>query len=129
MTQATKRALLIGGVSTVKGRIKLAGPSIVAVCDEFEPILQAEGYLANAPFDTVSLVFRFGEAEDLDPEIDKINKRHNELPVAISFSMEELSAMDQVNLTEKFRASVIEVLCDVAANFDLPYEFLDQMRR
>lgn len=129
MTQVTKRALLIGGVAAVKGRVLHSGPAMVAVCNEFEPILQANGFLTGAPFDSVSMIFRFGESENWDPEIGRINKRHRELPVSIWFSMEELSGMDLSSLTEKFRIATIETLCDVAANFDLPFEFLDEMRR
>jgi hypothetical protein len=36
--------------------------------------------------------------------------------------------MGAVELQQAFRKLLIEVLCDVAANFDLPYAFLDAMR-
>jgi len=123
-----KRILLIGGVYRVPGNLKCAGPLMAEVCDEFEPELSRNDYVKNAPFDTVSLIFRFGEGDEFDPEIGKIDKRHSELPVAIAFSLARLKGMDRAKLRDEFRMATLEVLCDVAANFDLPFEFLDRMR-
>jgi hypothetical protein len=123
-----KRRLLIGGVYQKTGRLKLASPLMVEICDEFEPFLKDNGYLSTAPFETVSLIYRFGEADIFDPDISNVNKAHSELPVAIAFNLERLKPMDRQQLRDEFRTATIEVLCDVAANFDLPYEFLDEMR-
>jgi len=118
----------MGGAFRVPGNLKNAGPLMVEICDEFEPELSRNGYVKNAPFDTVSLIFRFGEADEFNPEIGKVDKRHDELPVAIAFNLARLKAMDRATLRAEFRRATLEVLCDVAANFDLPFEFLDKMR-
>ncbi len=123
-----KRKLLIGGVYQQPGRLKLASPLMVEICDEFEPQLREHRYLDSAPFETVSLIYRFGELDAFDPEIGNVNKTHSELPVAITFDVERLKGMDRQQLRDEFRLATIEVLCDVAANYDLPYEFLDAMR-
>jgi hypothetical protein len=36
--------------------------------------------------------------------------------------------MSEDDLRRAFRLVFIEVMCDVAANYDLPYEFLDALR-
>lgn len=124
----SKRILLIGGVQLLPGRLRNAGPSMAGVCDELEPQLRNHGYIANAPFETVSLIFRFGSQDRFDPVIGAIDKRHHELPVAITFDLKRLVPLHRQELQSEFRRATIEVLCDVAANFDLPFEFLDVMR-
>lgn len=123
-----KRRLLIGGVYQKPGRLKPASPLMVEICDEFEPHLRENKYVDSAPFETVSLIYRFGEEDAFDPEIGNVNKTHSELPVAITFDLERLKGMDRQQLRDEFRLATIEVLCDVAANYDLPFEFLDEMR-
>lgn len=123
-----KRTLLVGGVYLIPGRLKHASPLMVEICDEFDPELLQHEYVKDAPFDTVSLIFRFGEEDVFDPDIGDINNRHSELPVAIMFNLERLKDLDRSLLREEFRTATLEVLCDVAANFDLPFEFLDRMR-
>jgi hypothetical protein len=72
---------------------------------------------------------RYGEQDNLNPEIGQIEARGSVLPVAVELKASRLQSMDAVSLAEEFRTVMIEVLCDVAANFDLPFEFLDAMRR
>ena len=123
-----KRQLLIGGVYQQPGKLRLAGPLMLEICNELEPQLQRNNYVDPAPFKVVSLIFRFGKEDCFDPEIGKINKAHDELPVAITFDVGRLKTMGREKLLHEFRLATIEVLCDVAANYDLPYAFLDEMR-
>jgi hypothetical protein len=50
------------------------------------------------------------------------------LPVTIQLDFKRLQSLDRDQLTDQFRLAMIEVLCDVAANFDLPCRFLDDLR-
>ena len=125
---AEKRRLLIGGVYQQPGRLKFANPLMVEICDEFEPHLRDHKYLESAPFSTVSLIYRFGGEDAFDPEIGNVSKAHSELPVAITFNIQRLKEMDRQQLRDEFRLATIEVLCDVAANYELPFDFLDEMR-
>ncbi len=127
MTEA--RNLVVGAVSLIKCRIKNDGQAALAARNEIEPALETNGYLKSAPFRTVSLIFRYGERDNLNPEIGEVEVRRSMLPVAVELSARRLEKLDAAALKEEFRAVMIEVLCDVAANFDLPFEFLDAMRR
>lgn len=124
-----RRSLLVGGVSLVPGRLKFGGKAILMARNEIESKLVEFGYLKKAPFETVSLVIRYGDRENLNPEFNEIDSKNSELPVAVVLNMEQLKLLSMEQLAEKFRITIIEVLCDVAANFDLPYQFLDDMRR
>lgn len=124
-----KRNLPIGGVGLIPGTLKNAGPCLSAVCDELEPHLERNEFLANAPFKTVSLIFRFGSRDNLDTQIKPINSRFNELPAAIEFDLYRLKQLQMHELLCEFRQTAIEALIDISANLDLPFEFLNKMQQ
>jgi hypothetical protein len=123
-----KRRLLIGGVYSVPGNLRFAGQKMEEVCNDFEPHLVKNGFLASAPFTTISLIFRLGDVDNFDPEIGRIDRKHSELPVAISIDVRRLKKMAPSELKIEFARLTLEVLCDIAANYDLPYQFLDVLR-
>ncbi|MBN8241246.1 immunity protein 39 [Marinobacter hydrocarbonoclasticus] len=123
-----KRSLLIGGVALGKGRLKNSGAAVMQARNEMEQHLVDNSYLETAPFKTINMIFRYGDKDDWDPEIGNIDTRNGELPVAIEFDVSKLKTMNVEEMKSWFRLSLIEVLCDIAANYDLPYEFLDKLR-
>lgn len=126
---AEVRNLVVGAVSLIKCRVKNDGQAALAARNEIEPALEAHGYLNNAPFRTVSLIIRYGERDNLNPEIGEVDGQRFVLPVSVELSAHRIEKLNIETLTEEYRSVMIEVLCDVAANFDLPFEFLDAMRR
>ncbi|EKZ97724.1 hypothetical protein D769_18758 [Cupriavidus sp. HMR-1] len=124
----TERALLVGAVSLVKHRFRGEGQMVLAVRDEIDAAMKQNGFLTGAPFKTVSVIIRYADQDNMRTEIGRINQRNGIIPVAVQVNITRLSAMGAVELQQAFRKLLIEVLCDVAANFDLPYAFLDAMR-
>lgn len=123
------RNLVVGAVALVKCRLKGDGQAALRARNELEPALQKNGFLDTAPFQTISLILRYGERDNLNPEIGDVDVRRGVLPVAVELDAKRLQGVDKEALAEEFRTVMIEVLCDVAANFDLPFQFLDAMRR
>ena len=115
-----QRILLIGGVSLIKGRVREAGPAMQEICNELEPILKQAGFIDNAPFNTVSLIIRFGEKTDLTPDYEPINKRHSELPIAVEMELSELRLASREVVKNAFMQATIEVLIDIAKKYQLP---------
>jgi hypothetical protein len=125
---ASHRNLLVGAVALTKGRLPGSGQAILAARNSIEQALVQHKFLAGAPFRTVSLILRYGDKDDLNPEFGALDTRNQELPVAVEMSLARLKTLSPSQLEREFRAAIIEVLCDVAANYDLPFEFLDAMR-
>ena len=121
-----QKQLLIGGVGLVRGRVRDAGPVMVEICDELEPHLNEIGFTDSAPFRTVSLILRFGEKEDLSPEYSRIDRRHQELPVAVELPMEVLRKAKRDELKQLFRAATMATLIDVGRKYDLPVTDLEK---
>lgn len=122
------RRLLIGGVVLGGSRVKDVGLAVLQARNELEDHLVDNAFLETAPFKTINMVFRYGEKDDWEPEIGSIDRRNSELPVAIQFDSDALNQMSASEVKACFRLALIEVLCDIAANYYLPYEFLDQLR-
>ena len=120
-----QRILLIGGISLIKGRVREAGMAMKEICDDLEPLLKEIGFVDNAPFDTVSMIIRFGEKTDFTPNYEPINKRYGELPVAIEMELSGLRIASKDMVKSAFVKAVIDVLCDVAKKYDLPLEPLE----
>lgn len=122
------RNLVVGGVSLVKCKARGFGSAVMKARNIIEPELEKNLYLSTAPFDTVSLILRFGNRDNPIPEIGEVEVSRSMLPVAIELDAKHLETLNSQDLEEHFKIVMIEVLCDVAANFDLPYEFLDDLR-
>ncbi len=123
-----QRILLIGGVSLIKGRVREAGLAMKEICDDLEPLLKEIGFVDNAPFNTVSMIIRFGEKTDLTPDYEPINKRHCELPVAVEMELSGLRVASKDIVKSAFVKATIDVLLDVAKKYDLPSEPLKMIK-
>lgn len=118
--------LTIGGVALIKfKRDKRIAVNLIQIAKEFRELLSDNGYFLDAPFDAISLILRYGDNEDLSPQELKINKKHFQLETAIYINIHNLLSMSDEVLGKYLRLAVIEVCCDISANYDLPYEFLD----
>jgi hypothetical protein len=127
---AQRRQLLVGAVGLIKRfRLKDGGRIILEVRNELEDELTSHEYLKHAPFRTVSLIFHYGTKDDLEPSPYSIEARTESLNVAVEFDAARLRTLSPSQLKAEFRTAMIEVLCDVAANYDLPYQFLDELRK
>jgi hypothetical protein len=124
-----RRTLLIGGVALVKGRVPNAGPVMVEICDELEPVLCEGCYTRNAPFETVSLILRFGTRRCFIPEYRPVDKSHKELPVSVELEMEALRRMNPAELKREFTVATLEALIHAGHKFNLPTEMLEQSLR
>ncbi len=122
------RNLVVGGVSLVKCKARGFGPAVMQARNTIEPELERNSYLASAPFRTVNLILRFSDRDNPIPDIGEVEVRRSMLPVAIELDAKHLETLNHQELVDRFKIVMIEVLCDIAANFDLPYKFLDDMR-
>jgi len=116
-----KRELLIGAVGLVKGSVKNGGKAMVAVCNELEPEFERTKFLNDAPFDTVSIIVRYGTKWSA-PELGRINKRHSELEAAVEVPMSEVRMLEESKMADLLKKLTLEVLVEVASKFNLDGE-------
>jgi hypothetical protein len=114
-----KRHILIGAVGLLKGNVREDSKVMTNICDEFEPFFLSDNLLESAPFDTISLIIRYGYRKK-DPEIGKINKRYCELEVAVEVPMEKVRKLKYDDLYKYFREVTLDALITVAKKFNLP---------
>ena len=111
----------------VRGRVRDSGPVMVEICDELEPLLRESGYSDSAPFRTVSLVLRFGNEKNLEPEYGPIDRKHSELAVSVELEMGTLRRMSREAVRREFLTATLSVLVDVGRRYGLPHEILERV--
>lgn len=109
-----QRQLLVGAVGLVKFRMRDLGPSIRRVCDSIEPILEDSNFLSGAPFEVLSIILRIDNTDVNIVEIEKINKKHRELPVNIHVAAESLKPLRERDLDAAVRDAVLFCILKVA---------------
>lgn len=118
----SQRFLLLGGVGLVPGRIKHAGPALVAVCDDLDPILKSSGFYEKAPFKRLDGIIRFSTKNTIEPEISPI--RDGGLPFSIEVEMSPLRNADKATVVACFRIAVINALLAIGRAYGLPVALL-----
>jgi hypothetical protein len=124
--ESERRMLLIGGAGLVKGRVRDAGPIMVEICNELEPVLREGYFTRSAPFQTVSLILRFGTRRCLIPEYRPVDKSHNELPLSVELEMQTLREMNRDELKHEFMVATLESLIHAGNKFMLPTAMLER---
>lgn len=122
------RALVIGAVAFVPGRVRGDALALGAVRDELERALRNDGWPVVAPFRWVGLIIRYGSHWNLAPEFQRINKKHGDLPIAIEIPMAEVHRAPVVELERIFRYASVAALLAVAEKFKLPSEAIERHR-
>jgi len=126
---AHNRKYVPGGVALVRGRVKNSGK--VVEQDKIEKLLIDSNFFEKANFNWISFIYRYGLKNYLIPEYQRINKKHNYLPIAIELRMEILEWADQNNLEllyDIFMIGALEALMHVGKKYKLPTHLLEAER-
>lgn len=116
----TDMNLMLGGVGLVRGSIPNAGPILVEISKEINPYLVGDGFLADAPFDLLHGIIRFGTKFDPHAEVGPIDKRHNELPFAVEVELIPLKRASKEEVKAEFLKALIPALFAISLDYDLP---------
>ena len=122
---AIPRFLLLGGTGTVPGRIRNAGPALVAVCDELDPLLSENGFRTAAPFERIDGIIRFvGRCSD-QFAIGPI--REGGLQITMEAEMAPLQRAPLSEVTNAFRSVTVRALLEVAKQYRLPSHGIERL--
>ena len=110
----------------VRGKVKNAGPTMVEICDELEPLLESALFTDTAPFQTISLIIRYGESAAPTPVIGRLDRYNKELQVSVQLSMEDLKKADAAAVKAQFMEAAVRALVHAGERYDLPNELLQQ---
>ncbi len=119
-SMTTKAVLAVGGVGLKKGRIVNAQKAMISLAYELNPYLQESDFLKDAPFCLVSFIFRYGEKFSQTPDIDPIDLKNKELPVAAEVPMDELRTSSVDDVKRAFAGVLLPALTTVAEYYSLP---------
>ena len=126
---AHNRKYVPGAVGLIIGRVKNGGK--LTDQDKVEKLLIDSHFFDSAPFKWVSLIYRYGMKNDIIPEYQRINKKHNYLPISIELKMEILEWASEKNprlLYAIFMIGALEALIHVGKKYNLPIDILQKER-
>ena len=121
----TPRFLLLGGTGTVPGRIRNAGPALVAVCDQLDPLLEENGFRTTAPFERIDGIIQF-----VDRSRDRISIgpiRDSGLQINLEVELAPLQRAPLNVVTNAFRRATLRALLEVAKQYELPSGGIEQL--
>jgi hypothetical protein len=117
------RKLGIVGVSLTKARLPSGCEAVLsAVREELESLLEATGYLKDAPFSWVTVVLRFGLKDDLEPSFLRVNKKSGDLPLAIELDISNLQGESSEAHRLAYRRAVARALHSAGLRYNLSSE-------
>lgn len=118
--------VILGGVGLIKGSIRNAGPSMVEISQELNPYLVKDGFLADAPFDLLNGIIRYGTKFDPHAEVGPIDIRHNELPFAMEVELVPLKRASKEEAKAEFLKALIPALFAISLEYELPVSGLTE---
>jgi hypothetical protein len=118
-----KRAqLAVGGVGLKRGRIVNSQKAMISLATELNPYLIESGFLDDAPFSLVNFIFRYGDRFSTVADIDPVDTKNDELPVAAEVPLDQLRVSNVEDVKRAFASVLIPALRAVATLYDLPQE-------
>ena len=117
------RKLGLMGVSLTKARLpKHCEAVLSAVREEFEALLDATGYLKDAPFSWVTVALRFGLKDDLEPSFLRVNEKSGDLPLTIELDISGLQGESSEEYRLAYRRAVARALHSAGLRYKLSTE-------
>ena len=117
------RKLGVMGVSLTKARLPKGCETVLnEIREELESLLEATGYLKDAPFSWVTVALRFGLKDDLEPNLLRVNKKSGDLPLAIELDISGLLGKSSEEHRLAYRRAVARALHSAGLRYRLSTE-------
>jgi hypothetical protein len=122
------RKIVIGATALTKARNNRHEIVVgTEVMDELEPIIVDTGFLRDAPFEWISLVFRYGLKNDEAPTYEHIDERYHDLPLVMELDTRELQHASKDELKRIFMRAALKTLVHVGGRYHLPTTRIEEM--
>ena len=118
----TKALLAVGGVGLKKGKIVNGQKAMISLAMDINPFLRDSQFLKDAPFSLVNFIFRYGDSFSMEADIEPIDQKNEELPVAAEVPMDELRTSSVDEVKEAFASVLLPALNSIATIYNLPTE-------
>lgn len=115
------RRLAFSGAAMTNARLRGKKTFVAAevVRDELENELIAYDYFAGAPFTNVGISIRYGLKYDHEPVYWKIDRAHQELPLAIEVDVHDMLEASQEQMNAIFRKAALRALVHAGDKYGL----------
>jgi len=121
------RRLGLCAADLVVVRFKVDEIKIMAeIQDEVEAVLDADGFLSNAPFEWITISLRFGLKNEEAPHYQRINKKYGDLPMAIEVDAQVLQDADYEEFKRLLSIATLKALVHAGHKYELPHDAIHE---
>lgn len=131
MAPKHNRKLVFSGVALTLGSMDNDLRVMGELKDTLEPLMINSGYLNNAPFLWVGIVFLYGLKNETVPHYQRIHKKYGDLPLTLELDMRIFLTADEEDpelLKEFFEIATLDCLTHAGKKYKLPIEALEARR-
>lgn len=132
MESKPDRKIVYSGIDLVGASMSQDLRIMEELMDFFDPIILNSGYLENAPFFWIGLIFRYGLKNENIPHYQRINKKYGDLPLALELDMRVLLTADETDpnflLKSFFEIATLDSLIHAGKKYKLKVDELVERR-
>lgn len=123
------RRLAFSGVAMTNARLRGNRTFVAAeiVREELEGELIVSNYFNDNIFKNISISIRYGLKYDNEPVFWKINKKNQELPMAIEIDVNDLLEADQQHTNAIFRKAALIALVNAGEKYGLKVDRMKEL--
>lgn len=126
------RKIVFSGIDLVGASMTHSLKVMGEIRKTLEPLMVDSGYLENAPFLWVGLIFRYGLKYETKPHYQRINKEYGDLPLAIELDMRVLLTADETDpdflLKDFLEIATLDCLIHAGKKYKLKIDGLVERR-
>ena len=125
------RKIVFSGIALTLGSMNHDLKAYQEIRNDLQPIMISSGYLENAPFIWIGMVFRYGLKNEIVPHYQRINKKYGDLPLAMELDMRILLTADETSpelLKEFFEIATLDALIHAGRKYKLRIDALLERR-
>jgi hypothetical protein len=131
MQSKHNRKIVFSGIDMVGASMDHSHKCYEKIRNLLESLMIDSGYLENAPFLWVGVVFGYGLKTEIKPHYQRINKKYGDLPVNMELDMRVLlttDAMSEDLLYEFLLIAALDVLIHAGKKYKLKTAALEEIR-
>jgi hypothetical protein len=125
------RKIVFSGVALTLGSMENDWKIWKILRPEFESFIIQAGYLENAPFLWIGIIFLYGLKNETKPRYKRIDKKDGELPLSIELDMRVLLTADETDpemLKDFFEIATLDCLIHAGKKYKLKTSALEERR-
>lgn len=121
VTEPHNRVLTIGAVSLTRARVnKQTHAVLVEILEELDQLLHKCEFVRDAPFNSISMIVRWGLQNDPKPQYQRMNKKYQSLDLSIEIDIRGLDKATREVVYRRQIEPILRILILIGEKYGCP---------